>query len=73
MVENLVKIAWSVIKSKSAGLYFENEIASHISTGSDLGDMCHSRNHFNEILAAMNAWIDSQTGAHPSKPLYHSR
>ena len=69
VVENLVKIAWSVIKSKSAGLHFENEIASHISTGSDLGDMCHSRNHFNEILAAMNAWIDSQTGAHLSKPL----
>lgn len=30
VVKNLVKIAWSVIKSKSAGLHFENEIASHI-------------------------------------------
>lgn len=69
VTENFIRIAWSVIKSKSAAQHFENEVAAHISTGSDLGDMGHSRNHFSEILSAMNVWIDLQTGAHLSKPL----
>jgi hypothetical protein len=50
-------------------LHFENEIAAHISTGSDLGDMGHSHNHFNEILATINVWIDLQTGRFITRPL----
>ncbi|CAB3991037.1 Hypothetical predicted protein [Paramuricea clavata] len=45
------------------------EIAAHISTGSDLGDMGHSRNHFNKILTTMNVWIDLQTGRFFTRPL----
>eukprot|EP00112_Aurelia_sp_Birch-Aquarium-sp1_P015932 Seg357.2 transcript_id=Seg357.2/GoldUCD/mRNA.D3Y31 product="hypothetical protein" protein_id=Seg357.2/GoldUCD/D3Y31 len=69
VTNNIVKIALSVIKSKSAAKSFEQEIAAHISTGSDLGDLGHSRNHFNEIMAAMQVWLDEQTASFLAKPL----
>ncbi len=39
MAENLVRIALEVIETKSAGMHFEDIIASHVATGSDLGDI----------------------------------
>lgn len=69
VTQNLIRIALGVIKSKSAAQHFESQIAAHVSTGSDLGDFGHSRNHFNEIIAAMNVWIDRQTALFLSKPL----
>ena len=58
-----------MIKSKSAAQHFESQITAHVSTGSDLGDLGHSRNHFNEIMAAISAWIDRQTAIFLSNPL----
>ena len=55
VTQNLIRIAVGVIKSKSAAQHFESQIAAHVSTGSDLGDLGHSRNHFNEIMAAISA------------------
>lgn len=69
VTQNLIRIALSVLKSKAAAQHFETEIAAHVATGSDLGDIGHSRNHFNQIIAAMNIWVDQQTAAHLSKPL----
>ena len=70
MSENRIRLPGVSSKSNSAAQDFENEIASHISTGSDLGDMCHSHNHFNDICAAMNVWIDLQTSKQLSIMLY---
>jgi hypothetical protein len=69
VVNNLIRIALAVLKSKSAAQHFESEIAAHVSTGSDLGDFGHSRNHFNEILAAMQVWVDRQSALFLAKPL----
>ena len=69
VVNNLIRIALSVLKSKSAAQHFESEIAAHVSTGRDLGDLGHSRNHFNEILSAMQVWVDRQSGSFLAKPL----
>ena len=69
VTENLIRIALSVVKSKSAAQQFEYQIAAHIATGSDMGDLGHSRNHFNEILSAINVWLDKQTANQITKPL----
>ena len=69
VTENLIRIALSVVKSKSAAQQFEHQIAAHIATGSDMGDLGHSRNHFNEILSAINVWLDKQTANQITKPL----
>ena len=69
VTQNLVRIALGVIKSKFAALHFESEIVAHVSTGSDLGNFGHSCNHFNEIMATINVWIDRQTSIFLSKPL----
>ena len=69
VTQNLIRIAVGVIKSKSAAQHFESQVAAHVSTGSDLGDLGHSRNHFNEIMAAISAWIDRQTAIFLSNPL----
>ena len=69
VVNNLITIALLVLKSKSAAQHFESEIAAHVSTGSDLGDLGHSRNYFNEILSAMQVWVDRQSGSFLVKPL----
>ena len=69
VVNNLIRIALAVLKSKSAAQHFESEIAVHVSTESDLGDLGHSRNHFNEILAAMGVWVDRQYASFLGKPL----
>ena len=54
VTQNLIRIAVSVIKSKSAAQDFESQIAAHVvSTGSDLGDFGYSCNHFNEIVGAI--------------------
>lgn len=69
VVNNLIRIAFAVLKSKSAAQHFESEIAAHVSTGSDYGEFGHSRNHFNEILAAMQVWVDRQSALFLAKPL----
>ena len=69
VVNNLIRIALAVLKSKSAAQHFESEIAAHVSKGSDLGNLGHSRNHFNEILAARGVWVDKQSASFQGKPL----
>ena len=69
LTQNLIRIAVAMIKSKWAAQRFESQIAAHVSTGSDLGDFGHSRNHFNKIMAAINVCIDRQTSFFLSTPL----
>ncbi len=52
MTENLVRICLSIIEMKVAAQHFENAIACHIATGSDMGDMFHGRKQFNEIMSS---------------------
>lgn len=47
-----MRVALSVVKSKCAAIHYETQIAAHIATGSDMGDMGHSYKQFNEILKA---------------------
>ena len=61
VMENLVGIAISTIKSKSAARHFETMIAAHQFTGSDVGDFGHSRKNFPAILKAANVWFNQQT------------
>ena len=56
-----------MVKSKSAAQQFEHKITAHIATVSDMGDLGHSRNHFNEILSAVIVWLDKQTNSQPNK------
>lgn len=40
-MKNIVKVALTVVKSKCAAKHFETQIASHISTGSDMEEIGH--------------------------------
>jgi len=69
VTENLIAIAISVVKSKSAAFHFETMIAAHAFTGSDVGDFGHSRKNFPAILKAANVWLNRQTRKFFCKPL----
>ena len=49
-MENLIGIALTVVKTKSAAVHFEMMVASHPFTGSDVGEFGHSRKQFQVIL-----------------------
>ena len=69
VMENLVGIAISTIKSQSAARHFETMIAAHQFTGSDVGDFGHSRKNFPAILKAANVWFNQQTTNFLRSPL----
>ena len=48
-MENLIGIALTVVKTKSAAVHFEMMVASHPFTGSDVGEFRHSRKQFQII------------------------
>ena len=50
--KNLVRVALSVVESKCAAIHFETQVAAHIATGSDMGDIGHCYKQFNDILKA---------------------
>ncbi len=60
VTKNLIKVTISVLKSKSAAKHFEMHVAAHLSTGSDMGEIGHGRKQFNEILKAIEAYLDSE-------------
>ncbi len=69
VTKNLIKVAISVLKSKSAAKHFEMHVAAHLSTGSDMGEIGHGRKQFNEILKAIEAYLDSQVENYLLTPL----
>ena len=56
VTQNLVRVALGVCEMNSAGRHFETAIANHIATGSDLGDIGHSRKLFPDILKTCEIW-----------------
>ena len=58
--KNLVRVALSVVESKCAAIHFETQVAAHIATGSDMGDIGHSYKQFNEILKAAEVYMDKE-------------
>ena len=69
VTKNLVRVAISVLKSKSAATHFEMHVAAHLSTGSDMGEIGHGRKQFNEILKAVEAYLDSEIEKYLLTPL----
>eukprot|EP00794_Sanderia_malayensis_P004346 gene4346-4925_t len=69
VTENLVRICLNIIEMKVAAHHFENSIACHIATGSDMGDMSHGRKQFNEIMKAAEIHIDKETKKFLLQPL----
>jgi hypothetical protein len=69
VAKNLVRVALSVVKSKCAAVHFETQIAAHITTGSDMGDIGHSYKQFNDILMAGEAYLDAQVEKYLLTPL----
>ena len=53
----------------SAGRHFETAVANHIATGSDLGDIGHSRKLFPDLLKASEIWLDKEVAKFLCSPL----
>ena len=64
-----MSIALTVVKTKSAATHYETMIASHSFTGSDVGELRHSRKQFSAILRAAETWCDRQIADYLSTPL----
>ena len=69
VTKNLVRVAISVLKSKCAARHFEMHVAAHVSTGSDMGEIGHGRKQFNEILRAVELYLDSEIEKYLLTPL----
>ena len=64
-----MRVALSVVKSKCAAIHYGTQIAAHIATGSDMGDMGHSYKQFNEILKAAEVYLDKEIEQYLLSPL----
>lgn len=73
VTENLVRIAITVVKSKCAAQHYETMVAAHSSTGSDVGELNHSRKQFIEILRAVEVWTDREISKFLMNPLPSTR
>lgn len=71
--ENLVSIALTVVKTKTAAVHYETLIASHHFTGADVGEFGHGRKQFTGILHCADVWINLQTAEFLRKPLPSTR
>ena len=59
-MRNLVCIALTVVKTKSAATHYETIVASHSFAGSDVGEVGHSGKQFSAILCAAEVWATSK-------------
>ncbi|CAB3987113.1 Hypothetical predicted protein [Paramuricea clavata] len=73
VTQNLVSIAITVVKAKSAAIHYETMIAAHAFTGSDVGEFGHSRKQFNEILRCAEVWCNREIAKFLCKPLPSTR
>lgn len=69
VTENLVTIAMTVVKTKSAALHYDTLVIPHASTGSDVGELAHGRKQFVALLRAAEVWCDRQIAMFLSTPL----
>jgi hypothetical protein len=73
VTQNLVSIAITVVKAKSAAIHYETMIAAHAFTGSDVGEFGHGRKQFNEILRCAEVWCNREISKFLCKPLPSTR
>ena len=66
---NVVSAAIHICKSKSSALSFESQIALLSFCGAEVGNICHGRNNFNEIVHAAYEYIIIQTKDYLHTPL----
>jgi hypothetical protein len=69
VTRNLISIALTVVKAKSAAVHYETMIASHAFTGSDVGEFSHSPKQFSDILQCADAWCNRQVSNYLCTPL----
>ena len=69
VTQNLVSIALTVVKAKSAAVHYETMVAAHAFTGSDVGELGHSRKQFNKILWCADVWCNREVSKYLSEPL----
>lgn len=69
VVQNQLRIAIGIVKSKSAALQYESRIAELYAAGADVGDFGHSRKLFPEMISAACAYVDKKTTEFLSTPL----
>ena len=73
VTQNLVSIAMTVVNDKSAAIHYETMVAAHAFTGSDVGELGHSRKQFNEILRCADVWCNREIAKFLRKPLASTR
>lgn len=59
--ETLVKCAFTAVKSKVAGLHYENQVAFAFSVGAQVGNTGHSRKLFPDLVKGMLCVINEET------------
>ena len=67
--ENIRRVAFNITEMKTAAQHFENSVACHVATGSDMGDISHRQKQFNEIMRAAEIFIDNETRKYSIKPM----
>ena len=71
-MKNLIRVALSVVESKCAVTHFETHVATHISTGSDMGEIGDGRKQFNDILRATEVYLDKEIEQYLLTPLQNT-
>lgn len=60
VIKNQIRAALTVVKSKSAAVHYENQIANLYAAGADVGDFGHSRHMFAPMLKAICSFVDKR-------------
>ena len=68
VVKNQLRAALTAVKTKSAALHYETQIAQLFAAGADVGDYGHSRHMFVPMLKAACAYIDKEVSKLMSTP-----
>lgn len=69
VAKNQLRAALGVVKTKSAAVHYEARIAELQAAGADVGDFCHSRKLFPDMIKAACAYIDMRAANFLSTPL----
>ena len=72
VVENQIRTALGIVKTKSAALSYETRIAKLQMAGADVVDFAHGHNQFNDILKAANVYITKQVQLFLFNPLQNT-
>ena len=57
MVQNQIRVALGIVKTKCVAQSYETRIAELQMSGADVGDFSESRNQFNDTIKVANVYI----------------